>query len=188
MRDRSFGPAVLVGLGGAALAAVASGRGWATARGDAAGVEVSATVAGSDTAPLALALSLVALAAWGALLVLRGRVRRVVAVIGTLAAGGVVAAVAERFDGAQDDAREAVVGAGATGDTFASVLTGWYWAAGAGALLTLVALVVAVVRAPRWPAMGSRYDAPSARREQQAAEPSEQDLWRALDEGHDPTT
>jgi hypothetical protein len=36
--------------------------------------------------------------------------------------------------------------------------------------------------------MGSRYDAPAARREQQQAERSEQDLWRALDEGHDPTT
>lgn len=188
MRDRSFGPAVLVGLGGAVLAAVASGRDWATARGDAAGVDVSAAVAGSDTAPLALALSLVALAAWGALLVLRGRVRRVVAVVGVLAAAGALATVVERFGAAQDDARDAVVGAGATGDTFVSALTGWYWAAGAGALLTLGALVVAALRSPGWPAMGSRYDAPTARREEQGTAPDEQDLWRALDEGHDPTT
>jgi len=188
VRDRSFGPAVLLGLGGAVLAAVASGRDWASARGDAAGVEVSAAVAGSDTAPLALALSLVALAAWGALLVLRGRVRRVVAGLGALAAAGVLAAVVERFDGAQDDALEAVRAAGATGDVTGASLTGWYWAAGLGALLTLAALVVAGVRSPGWPAMGSRYDAPAARREQQTAEPSEQDLWRALDEGHDPTT
>lgn len=187
MREGTFGPAVLLGLGGAALAAVASGRDWATARGDAAGVDVSAAVAGSDTAPLALALSLVTLAAWGALLVLRGRARRVVAVLGALAAAGVLVAVADRFEGAQGDARDAVVAAGATGDTFASGLTGWYWAAGVGALLTLAALLVAVVRSPRWPAMGSRYDAPTARRTQRGAEPTEQDLWRALDEGHDPT-
>jgi len=188
VRDRSFGPAVVGGLGGAVLAAVASGRDWASARGDAAGVEVSAAVAGSDTGPLALALSLVALAAWGAVLVLRGRVRRAVAVIGALAAAGVLATVVERFDGAQDDALAAVRAAGATGDVAAASLTGWYWAAAVGALLTLGALLVAVVRSPGWPGMGSRYDAPAARREQQQAEPSEQDLWRALDEGHDPTT
>ena len=188
MRDRSFGPTVLVGLGGAVLAAVASGRDWATARGDAAGVEVSASVAGSDTAPLALALSLVALAAWGAVLVLRGRVRRIVAVVGALAAAGALAAVVDRFDGAQDDAGEAVTAAGATGDVLVTALSGWYWATGVGALLTLGALVVAVVRAPRWPAMGSRYDAPAARRQERQPDPSEQDLWRALDEGHDPTT
>lgn len=190
MRERSFGPAVLAGLGGAALVAVASARDWATARGDAAGVAVSAAVTGSDTAPLALALSLVALAAWGALLVLRGRVRRAVAAVGTLAAAGVLATVVERFDGAQDDALEAVRAAGATGatgDVAAASLTGWYWVTGAGALLTLGALLVALGRSPRWPTMGSRYDAPATRRGQAEATSSEQDLWRALDEGHDPT-
>lgn len=188
MRDRSFGPALLLGLGGAVLAVVSAGQDWATSRGDSAGVEVSAAVAGSDTAPLALALSLVALAAWGALLVLRGRVRQVVAGLGLLAAAGVLATVVERFDGAQDDALAAVVARGATGDVFGTSLTGWYWATGVGALLALLGLVVAVLRARSWPAMGSRYDAPATRREQQRAEPTDQDLWRALDEGHDPTT
>jgi hypothetical protein len=52
------------------------------------------------------------------------------------------------------------------------------------AVIALAAFAVAVRRAPRWPAMGSRYDAPGAR----TAEPAtEQDMWRALDEGHDPT-
>lgn len=186
MRDRSFVPALVVGLGGATLAAVAAGQDWATARGENAGVEVTASVAGSDTAPLALALALVALAAWGALLVLRGRVRQAVAVLGVLAAAGVVATVVERFDGAQDDALAAVAARGTTEDVAAAALTGWYWAAGAGALLALVGLVVAVLRSRSWPAMGSRYDAPGTRRER-PAETTEQDLWRALDEGHDPT-
>ncbi len=53
-----------------------------------------------------------------------------------------------------------------------------------GALLTALALVVAVRRARTWPALGSRYDAPAARA---AAPVTDQDLWRALDEGHDPT-
>ena len=77
-----------------------------------------------------------------------------------------------------------LIDSGGTGDTFTSSLTGWYYACAVGAVLTLAAFLVAVVAAPRWPAMGSRYDAPAAR----SAQPrTEQDLWRALDEGHDPT-
>ena len=184
MRDRTFGPAVLVGIAGATLAAVSAGRDWATASGDNAGVEVTEAVAGSDTAPLALALALVALASWGAVLVLRGQVRRVAAVLGALAAAGVLATLVDAFDGAQDDALDAVSTMGVTSDVAGATLTGWYWATGVGAVLALVALVAAVVRAPSWPAMGSRYDAPATRAERPA---TDEDLWRALDEGHDPT-
>jgi uncharacterized membrane protein (TIGR02234 family) len=181
---RSFGPTVLAGLAGAVLAAVAAGRDWATASGQAAGVDVAAAAKGSASAPLAVALALVALAAWGAVLVLRARARRVVAVVGALAAAGVLGAVLSAAGRAGDDAVRAVVDSGGTGDTFTSSLTGWYYACAGGALLTLAAFVIAAVAAPRWPAMSSRYDAPAAR----TTEPrTEQDLWRALDEGHDPT-
>jgi cytochrome c-type biogenesis protein CcmH/NrfG len=55
-------------------------------------------------------------------------------------------------------------------------------------VVTLVAFVVAVVAAPRWPAMGSKYDAPATRAEAGTAEPvTEQEMWRALDDGRDPT-
>lgn len=195
MRDRTFAGTVLLGVAAATLTAVAAGQDWSTSRGDAAGVEVTASVTGSDTAPLALALALVALAAWGALLVLRGRPRRVIALLGVLAAGGVIAAVVDSFGGAQDDALDAVVAKGATGDVFASSLTGWYWLTAVGAALTLLTLLVAVVRAPGWPSMGSRYDAPATRAPAGAdagsadrgAALTDQDMWRALDEGHDPT-
>ncbi len=183
MRDRTFAPTVLVGVGAAALTAVAAGQEWARSTGDAAGVEVSATVAGADTAPLALALALVALAAWGVLLVVRGRVRRVVAAIGSVAAAGVLAALVDAFDGAQNDSLQAVMAKGATGDVFASTLTAWYWTTGVAALLALATLAVAVVRSPGWPAMGSRYDSPASRRQQD----TDEDLWRALDRGDDPT-
>ena len=117
-------------------------------------------------------------------LVLRGRARRVVAVVGALAAAGVVAATVASAGRAQHDAVRAVLAKGGTGDAFSTSLTAWYFVCAVAAVVTLVAFVVAVVAAPRWPAMGSRYDAPAAR----AAEPqTEQDLWRALDEGHDPT-
>lgn len=184
-RDRSFAATVLLGVAAGVLAAVAATREWASASGDAAGIKVEAAVTGSETAPLASALALVALAAWGVLLVLRGRMRRAVAVVGALAAAGVVAVVVERFDGAQDDALTAVQDKGATGDAFSSSLTSWYYTAGIAAALVVLAFVVAVLRSPRWPAMGSRYDAPSARDRTPAAE---DDMWRALDEGRDPTS
>lgn len=183
-RSRSFGPTVLVGLAAAALTAVAASRTWAHASGRSAGIDVAASSTGSSSAPLAVALALVSLAAWGVVLVLRGRARRVVAVVGALAAAGVVAATVVSAGRAQHDAVRAVLAKGGTGDAFSTSLTAWYFVCAVAAVITLVAFVVAVVAAPRWPAMGSRYDAPAAR----AAEPqTEQDLWRALDQGHDPT-
>ncbi len=184
-RNRWFAPTVLVGLTGAGLAAVSGTREWASSSGDAAGIKVEATVTGSQSQPLVAALALVALAAWGVLLVVRGRVRRVVAVVGLLAAAGALAAVVLGFGTAQDDALDAVTAKGASGDVAVTSLTAWYYLAGIGALLTAAASVVAVVTAPHWPAMGSRYDAPGARRDAPAPE---DDMWRALDEGRDPTS
>lgn len=183
-RDRSFGPTVLAGLAAAALAAVASGKDWARASGDAAGVHVAAAAKGSQSAPLAVALSLVALAAWGVVLVVRGRVRRAVAAVGVLATAGVLGAAATSLSRARHDAVLAVQGKGATGAVTDVHLTGWYVAALVAAVLALATFVVAFRRAPGWPAMGSRYDAPGTRQQQPV---TDQDLWRALDEGHDPT-
>jgi uncharacterized membrane protein (TIGR02234 family) len=184
VRDRSFGSTVLLGVAGAGLTAVAAGQDWARANGDAAGVEVTATASGSEAAPLALALALVALASWGVVLVLRGRARRIAAVVGALAAAGVLVSVFLGGDAAQDAAVAAVMAQGATGDAFAASVTAWYWVTGLAAALTLGELLVAVRKAPGWPAMGSRYDAPAARADTPT---TEQDLWRAMDEGHDPT-
>ena len=195
---RGFAGTVLLGLAGAVLATVAGGRDWASAGGSSTGVRVSATATGSTSAPLALALGFVCLAAWGVVLVLRGRLRRVVAVVGAIAAAGVLAAVLTAGDRAQHDAVRALVAKGATGDGFSTSLTGWFFACAAGAVIALVTFAVAVPAAPHWPAMGSRYDAPAARRqvveasgavggEEVGEERSPQDMWRALDRGHDPT-
>ena len=57
-----------------------------------------------------------------------------------------------------------------------------------GVVLSVVAAVLAVRLAPGWPEMGSRYDAPGRR--PPPADPEDQtslDLWRAIDEGRDPT-
>lgn len=184
MRDRSFASTVLLGLASAGLAAVGAGRDWARSEGDAAGVKVTAAASGSDAAPLVLALALVALAAWGVVLVLRGRARQAAALAGAVASAGALVALVVAFGDAQDAALEAVTAQGATGDAFVTSLTAWYWVTGVALTLCLGTLVVAVRKARSWPAMGSRYDAPATRA---AAPATDQDLWRALDEGHDPT-
>jgi len=191
---RTVGP----GVAGTALAAVASAQTWATAT---ASAPATRTVAaqGTDVAPLALPLSLVALAAWGSVLVLRRRGRRAVALLGLAAALGVVATVALSYDSRTDVARD-VLGT-ATGATVST--TGWPVAAAVGALVAAVAFAVAVRHAPGWPEMSTRYDAPTGRQASggtagpaapakatgpaQAAEPTDRDLWRAMDEGRDPT-
>jgi uncharacterized membrane protein (TIGR02234 family) len=179
---------VLAGLGGAALAAVAGAKDWGRAASTVGGIQVSGTAKGSETAPLVVALALVALAAWGVVLVLRGRARRVVAAVGLLASAGALVSTVVAHAQAQDDAVAAAVAKGAGADAFTSSLTGWYFAAGVGAALALVAFVVAVRVAPGWPAMGSRYDAPAARADAENAAPeTERDMWRALDDGRDPT-
>ena len=71
-------------------------------------------------------------------------------------------------------------------------LTAWFWVAAVCAVVSVVATAAAVRFAPAWPAMGSRYDAPGA---SPAAAPTgsttgeveEIDLWKSMDEGHDPT-
>jgi uncharacterized membrane protein (TIGR02234 family) len=174
---------VLAGLAAAAVAAISAGRDWATASGEAAGAPVSATTSGSSSAPLAIALALVALAAWGVVLVLRGQARRIVAVVGALAAAGTLVAVVSSLSRVRDDAVQSVTAKGGTAATAGS-LTGWYVVCAVAALATVVTFLIAVVASPRWPAMGSRYDAPAARG---AEPPAEQDMWRALDDGRDPT-
>jgi cytochrome bd-type quinol oxidase subunit 2 len=174
-----FARVVLAGLLTVALTAVASGRTWFRAAVD---HKLMPGVRDPDTAadmPLALALSLVVLAAWGALLVTRGRVRRAVAALALVAALGVVACVVVAPFTLPDQVREQLPGA--SGDVAVSP-TGWFVAAAIGAVLATVVLAVAWRQCPTWPTMSTRYDAPATRT---AADDT--DLWKALDAGHDPT-
>jgi hypothetical protein len=59
-----------------------------------------------------------------------------------------------------------------------------------GAVLALLASVLAVAWLPDWPEMGSRYDAPGAA-PPPTPDPEDQsslELWKAMDEGRDPTS
>lgn len=183
-RGRGYVVSLLAGLCGAVLAAVAGTNVWARGTGSAAGIEVDASIDGSSAAPLATALALVVLAAWGVVLVVRGRLRRVVTVVQVLAAAGAVVAVITGLPRARDlalaELADKAAGSSATVST-----TGWVYAAAVGALLALGAGVVAVAKVGTWPEMGTKYDAPASRAEQPV---SEQDMWRALDAGQDPTS
>ncbi len=194
---RTFGPTVLLGLAASGFAAVAGHRPMLTVP------ESTLTAAGglartvedrSVEFPLAGALALVALAAWGVLLVTRGVVRRVVAAIALLAAAG-IGAVVVVGGFVQDDraAGDLAIRLGLNGAAIDVERTGWLWIALACAVLGLVAAGLAVRLVPAWPEMGTRYDAPTgAGPVPQApdADPSERsnlDLWKSLDEGSDPT-
>ena len=186
--NRGFGPVVLLGLASAGLATVAAGRTWATATpvADGGGFEgmPAATVTGADVAPLALPLGLVALAAWGAILVLRRRGRRVVSVLGLLATAGAAVTAAMLAHTAPDVARRDL------GDVSAELsTTAWPFVTIGAALVAAVAFALAWRAAPTGPEMSSRDDAPAGSEPDATADASDdtRGLWKALDEGHDPT-
>lgn len=172
---------VLLGGAASALAATAASRPWATATVDVGGAAREFSADGSDVAPLALALGLVALASWGAVLVTRTRGRQVASLVGLAASAGALAAAAASYNRAVDEAVE-LGGGPALAD---GSHTAWFFVllvtAGAAAVL----FGVAVRAAAGWPEMGARYDAPGGRSAPRT--PEQADLWKALDEGHDPT-
>jgi Tryptophan-associated transmembrane protein (Trp_oprn_chp) len=178
---RSFGPTVLAGLAGAGVGAFAGGRAWASP--DATGGTTAIVDHSGGHVPLAAALGLVALACWGVLLVTRRVVRRVVAVLAVLAAAGLLATSMIGRSSAVDSARDATVDVGGAG--VAVHTTAWWWTGLLASVVALAAAALAVRLCPGWPEMGSRYDAPVGR--PAPGDMSEVDLWRAIDQGHDPT-
>jgi hypothetical protein len=170
---RSFWITVLVGVAGAGLAAYAGGRDWV--RIQAAGDPITAVGVSLDS-PATTALSLVALAAWGVFLVTRGWFRRGVAILAGVAALAPVLGVWSTRSHLLETHAD-------------SVATAWPWVAVAGCLVSAAAAAVAVARAPGWPEMGRKYDAPAGAETPvvPVEEQSSLDVWKALDEGHDPT-
>ncbi len=186
-RRTTFGSTLLAGLAGAALALAGATQPWAEATTRTPALRTVAAD-GTDVAALVLPLALVSLAAWGTVLVLRARGRRVVSVLGLVASLGAAATVAATVGSSTDTA------ACLLGDvpTTSSSTTAWPYVAGVGALLSAVAFVRAFVKAPTWPEMSAMYDAPAAGSSRSAEQrPSEElsdaELWKALDEGRDPT-
>ncbi|GAB2989204.1 Trp biosynthesis-associated membrane protein [Nocardioides montaniterrae] len=193
---RTFGPVVLVGLAGAGMAAIGGHKTMLTIPSDyltsLKAINPEAGLQGQHGVdfPLAGALALVTLAAWGAVLVTRGRFRRVVAALTALAAGGAVAALVVGAFVKDDSATRDLTSRLGASETVPLDPTGWMWVALAGAALSLVAAVAAVRFARSWPEMGTKYDAPAgavATVDVPVEERSNLELWKSLDEGDDPT-
>jgi uncharacterized membrane protein (TIGR02234 family) len=122
-------------------------------------------------------------------------------VLGLIATSGALAVVIAFWSGDRSAAASALGSLGST--RISSVTHGpWYWITAVAAIGQLGALLVAFRDAPTWPTMSSRYDAPGERRDRAGsnnetddgsglvpAEPlADLELWKALDEGRDPTT
>lgn len=186
-RRRTFGPVVLLGLAAGAATAIGGNQPTARATGAGARAASSGLVSYDAHLPLATALGLVVLACWGVVLVTRGRVRRAVALLGAVASAGALATALAGWAQVPDQLRDELAQVGVTGVGISH--TAWWWTAAAGALVSLVAAVTAVVLAPDWPEMGTRYDAPgvAAAPVKPPEEQTSLDLWKAMDEGRDPT-
>ncbi|MCW2779806.1 MAG: hypothetical protein JWR35_255 [Marmoricola sp.] len=181
---RTFGPVVLLGLAGGALAAVASAKPWVNVTKGYADYTIAPLDNSVRTMPLATALSFVMLATWGVLLVTRGRVRQVLAVVALLADLGLAASIVAGHRTLPGQLRESITGG--IGKAPGVGFGGWFWASAVGCLVSLLATFLAVRYAREWPAMGSRYDAPGSESAPVVPE-TDRDLWIALDEGDDPT-
>jgi uncharacterized membrane protein (TIGR02234 family) len=184
-RRRTFGPVVLLGLAAAGLAAVAGNRSWVEWSGSNQGEFSSLTITGDDSAtvPLAGALALVLLACWGVVLVTRGRFRRIVAGLGFVVALAMVVTGLLGLRSATSGLRDDLARGGI--DDLSMQTEAWFWVYVACAAISVLATALTVRLVPSWPEMGSRYDAPGSA--PPAGEETGLDLWRALDEGRDPT-
>jgi hypothetical protein len=187
---RTFAPVVLLGLAAGGAAALAGSRAWATfdqrpdgsAGTDAYTSSLGVSLSRLPEAPLVTALALVVLACWGVLLVTRRRFRRAVAVLGLVASLGTLAAALVAFVTVPGDLRESFSALGVPVDVGRPV---WPYLGVVAALVSVGATAAAVRLVPGWPEMGSRYDAPGS-----APPPRDEtslDLWRAMDDGRDPT-
>jgi hypothetical protein len=181
-RSRGFAWTLLLGIGSAALAAVAAARPWGSATVPVAAAHRVVVAHGTDVAPQVLALAVVALASWGIVLVLRSRARRLMAAVGLAFSVLAVVSVAEAGH------RIADVASRLAGDPASMTYSysPWYAVTGVAAVVCSLCFMAAWWLSPGWPVIGNRYDAPGASATGSSAG-DETDLWRALDDGHDPT-
>jgi uncharacterized membrane protein (TIGR02234 family) len=182
---------ILVGLAASGLCALSVARPWARATATVRGLPpIEASVDGADVAPVAAALAVVCLAGFGAVLATRGWVRRALGVV-IVACAAVVVAVAVAPESTTGLLEDALAARGWTGGGYDRSGTAWRAAAVASGVVVMAAGAIVTRFAGDWATMGTRYDSPSeGRQASQAAtdEPmSDAAMWRALDDGGDPT-
>lgn len=179
---RLYAPAVLGLLAVGGLTWLALGRTWARATLRPEGLPPDTLeVTGRDAVPLAAALAVVVVAAALAVLATRGRGRLVVGALVVLV--GVAGAALSFVSGsAVDDALTAAArqSPAFTGQALPDATrTPWGLASGAGFVATVLLGLVVLRHGRSWPGLSGRYEAPSRR--------DDEDPWRMLDDGRDPT-
>lgn len=190
---RWYAPTVLGLLACGGLVFFAGSRVWMSGRVRADGLPSDlVTVTGSAAEPLVPALGLVIGAAALAVLATRGRLRRLVGVL-TVVAATAVAVISATDGGALADAFDAAVrqstaftGANSPADVDRSL---WPWVVRVTAIVA-AALGLLTVRCARiWPSMSGRYDAPGTATTHvvDVSRDDGADVWKALDDGQDPT-
>ncbi|MFE5967450.1 TIGR02234 family membrane protein [Streptomyces sp. NPDC056463] len=189
---RSLAAALLLGALGATVVLLSAGQIWAEGTASVGGGTVPVEADGGAVTGVPTALAIVGLAALVAVFAVRRAGRTLVS--GLLALSGAGAAAAAFLGASDGDALDAEA-ARISGDAAATVAglthTAWPYVTAGGALLILVAGLLALRFGTRWPTMGGRYErtgTPRAARRAPAASPDRpEDLWKALDRGEDPT-
>lgn len=186
---RLYAPVVLGTLAAGGLAFFTASRTWAHARVAAEGLPPDTVrVSGSDSEPIVTALALVAVTAALAVLASSPRVRRGVGVftVGVALAGIVV--VLSGGSSVDDAMAKAVKASPAFTGSNSPATHHTIWLALTVVAFVLVAGLGALTArfGPAWPTMGSRYEAPRARPADVVPQ-TDVEMWKALDEGRDPT-
>lgn len=187
---RTFVPVAAGGIAAAGGVAWASNHSWFRVRTDEGLAQVASTaLASGATVPLGTSLALVVLAAWGVILVARGRARRLASALGFLASGWLVVVVVHAAATGRHDVTQELARLGVSGEADRTI---WPWLAIVASGVSLATGLAAVLLCPAWPEMSHRYDAPAGGSVPAGAisDPDgahNRDLWRAIDEGRDPT-
>jgi len=190
---RLYGPIVTGLLVVGAIALFAVTRAWATATVRTPGVPTDQVEAsGADAAPVLVALAIVVIAAALAVVASGGWVRQIVGlVVATVAAWAAVQALSVDIAGAP--MARALVDSPANLGAAHPIpnVSAWPVVAGVAFAFAAVLGLVVVLFGRQWPRMAKRYDRPSEGSSSVApdlaADADDAELWRALDDGRDPT-
>lgn len=186
----AYGPVLILGLLGALGVTVGASRPWVTATSTAPGLPtIHASASGADLAPLAGALGVALLAAFGAVIATRGWVRRALGAAILVASLAVLVSVIAPA-GSAEVLESGLATRGWSGGGYRTSTEPWRWLALTAAVVAALAGVATVRYGGHWAVMGARYDAPSApgpATAKPADQLTENDVWQAIDSGRDPT-
>ena len=191
---RWYAPTVLALLASGGLIFFAASRTWLSATVESKGLPSDLVeVTGTQTQPIIPALGLVIAAAGLAILATRGRLRQIVGALTILAGVTVVIVVLAGGDTRAASLSDAVEQStaftgGNTPPTDEHAI--WLWTVAPAAVVATALGALAVVAGRSWPSMSRRYEAPGRPRDGRPVDlhrAEGADLWKALDEGEDPT-